>query len=134
MSIIKSYSVGNGDMFYIKHGTDNFSIIDCCLYNDKKDIIIKEILEIASTKEIVRFISTHPDEDHIHGLELLNKNLNITNFYCVKNNAKKNDFSQSFEEYKKLRDSNKSFYIHKDSQRKWMNISDESRGSSGINI
>ncbi len=29
-----------------------------------------------------------------------NKNLNITNFYCVKNNAKKNDFSQSFEEYK----------------------------------
>lgn len=84
MSIIKSYSVGNGDMFYIKHGTDNFSIIDCCLYNDKKDIIIKEILEIASTKEIVRFISTHPDEDHIHGLELLNKNLNITNFYCVK--------------------------------------------------
>ena len=38
MSIIKSYSVGNGDMFYIKHGTDNFSIIDCCLYNDKKDI------------------------------------------------------------------------------------------------
>jgi beta-lactamase superfamily II metal-dependent hydrolase len=134
LSIIKSYSVGNGDMFYIKHGTDNFSIIDCCLYNDKKDIIIKEILEIASTKEIVRFISTHPDEDHIHGLELLNKNLNITNFYCVKNNAKKNDFSQSFEEYKKLRDSNKSFYIHKDSQRKWMNISDESRGSSGINI
>ena len=50
-------------------------------------------------KRNVRFISTHPDEDHIHGLELLNKNLNITNFYCVKNNAK-NDFSQSFEEYK----------------------------------
>ena len=50
MSIIKSYSVGNGDMFYIKHGTDNFSIIDCCLYNDKKDIIIKEILELDTER------------------------------------------------------------------------------------
>ena len=29
MSIIKSVSVGNGDMFYIKHGTSNFTIIDC---------------------------------------------------------------------------------------------------------
>lgn len=29
MSIIKSISVGNGDMFYIKHGSSNFTIIDC---------------------------------------------------------------------------------------------------------
>ena len=26
MSVIKSFSVGNGDMFYIKHDTDNFTI------------------------------------------------------------------------------------------------------------
>ena len=26
--IIKSFSVGNGDMFYIKHNVDSFSIID----------------------------------------------------------------------------------------------------------
>lgn len=31
MSVIKSFSVGNGDMFYIKHDTDNFTIIDCNL-------------------------------------------------------------------------------------------------------
>jgi len=31
MSIIKSFAVGNGDMFYIKHNSDNFSIIDCYL-------------------------------------------------------------------------------------------------------
>ena len=29
MSIVKSLSVGNGDMFYIKHNTENFTIIDC---------------------------------------------------------------------------------------------------------
>ena len=27
MSIIKSFSVGDGDMFYIDHNSDNFSII-----------------------------------------------------------------------------------------------------------
>lgn len=31
MSIIKSFSVGNGDTFYIKHGNDSFTVIDCCL-------------------------------------------------------------------------------------------------------
>ena len=27
MSIVKSISVGNGDMFYIKHGSDSFTTI-----------------------------------------------------------------------------------------------------------
>ena len=41
MSIIKSFSVTDtngepGDMFYIQHGTSNFTIIDCCLNNDKE--------------------------------------------------------------------------------------------------
>ena len=66
MSIIKSVSVGNGDMFYIKHGTSNFTIIDCNIdeTNDKK--IVNEIKQEASGKNITRFISTHPDDDHIH--------------------------------------------------------------------
>ena len=42
MSVIKSFSVSDingeqGDMFYIKHDSSNFTIIDCCLDdNDKK--------------------------------------------------------------------------------------------------
>ena len=43
MSIIKSFSVGEGDMFYIKHGSSNFTIIDCCLDDDNADAIIEEI-------------------------------------------------------------------------------------------
>lgn len=31
MTIIKSFSVGNGDMFAIRHHSDNFTIIDCCM-------------------------------------------------------------------------------------------------------
>jgi len=43
MSIVKSFSVGNGDMFYINHNTDNFTTIDCCLSDEVKDDILEEI-------------------------------------------------------------------------------------------
>ena len=33
MTIIKSFSVSNGDMFYIEHSSSNFTIIDCHLTN-----------------------------------------------------------------------------------------------------
>ena len=71
MSTIKSYSVGNGDMFYIDHNSDNFTIIDCCLSSENEEAILAEIDYLKSQKGITRFISTHPDDDHIRGLELL---------------------------------------------------------------
>lgn len=135
MSIIKSFSVGNGDMFYIKHGSDNFTIIDCCLSEDNKDDIINEIKKESSGKGITRFISTHPDEDHIAGLSDLNSNMELYNFYCVDNQATKDDESIDFKKYCEFRDSEKkAFYIYKGCSRKWMNQSDDERGSSGINI
>ncbi len=39
MSIIKSFSVGNGDMFYIKHNSDNFTTIDCCMSEENREKI-----------------------------------------------------------------------------------------------
>ena len=56
MSIIKSFSVGNGDMFYIKHGSDNFTVIDCYMHEDNEDKIIDEIIILAQIK-YVRFFS-----------------------------------------------------------------------------
>ena len=36
MSIVKSFSVGDGDMFYILHNSSNFTIIDyLCAYDGK---------------------------------------------------------------------------------------------------
>lgn len=134
MSIIKSFSVGNGDTFYIKHGSDNFTIIDCCLSEDNKEDIVKEIKDESETKTIKRFISTHPDEDHIEGLDYLDDEIGIVNFYCVNNKATKSDETDSFKRYKELRDGEKAFYIHKGCSRKWMNQSDDTRGSSGITI
>lgn len=140
MSIVKSFSVGNGDMFYIKHGSDNFTVIDCSVNDENSEEIIDEIKSESQNKGICRFISTHPDEDHIHGIEILNEKWKIINFYCVKNNATKKDSTPSFDEYCKLRDdTKKAFYIYKGCSRKWMNKNsdendDENRGSAGISI
>jgi beta-lactamase superfamily II metal-dependent hydrolase len=134
MSIIKSFSVGNGDMFYINHGSDNFTMIDCCVNEDNADRILGEIKTLKSKKKISRFISTHPDEDHLRGLELLEKTVGIENFYCVRNSAIKDDETVSFQKYCYLRDSEKAFYVYKGCSRKWMNIEDNEIGSSGINI
>ena len=42
MSIIKSISVGNGDLFYIKHGSSNFTIIDSIWMKQiKKKLLMK---------------------------------------------------------------------------------------------
>lgn len=134
MSIIKSFSVGNGDTFYIKHESDNFTVIDCCLDESNIDDIIDEIVSESDGRGIFRFISTHPDDDHIKGLQQFDNRIGIRNFYCVENNATKDEATDDFKRYCELRDSEKHFYIYKGCSRKWMNIEDDERGSSGISI
>lgn len=103
---VKSFSVGDGDMFYIKHGSDNFTVIDCCLYHEEgiADAILDEIDEQSSDKTIKRFISTHPDDDHIDGLTDFDNRFGIVNFYCVDNAATKTKDSDDFDRYCELRD------------------------------
>lgn len=134
MAKIKSFSTNDGDMFYIKHNTDNFTIIDCCIDDENKEKIINELEEEGKEKNIVRLISTHPDDDHIRGLSYLYKKHDIPNFYCVKNDAVKDDETDDFKKYCELRDSKKAFYLYKGCTRKWMNIGDLERGCAGINI
>lgn len=144
MSIIKSFSVcdkngEDGDMFYIQHGTSNFTIIDCCLTDETKNDIVDEIVTKKKGKNITRFISTHPDEDHICGLEFLDERIGILNFYCVENSAIKSVESESFKHYCELRDDKKKcYYVCKGCKRKWMNDYNENdlddSGSAGINF
>ncbi len=134
MSTVKSFSVGNGDMFYIKHGTDNFTIIDSCLDEDNQDRIIEEIKNEKASKTITRFISTHPDEDHLRGLKYLDTELELLNFYCVKNNATKEIESEDFLHYRGLSQSAKVFHLYKGCTRKWMNEATDERGGAGLHI
>jgi len=131
---IKSFDVGSGDTFYIRHGSDNFTVIDCNLIDSRREEIVDEIISESNNKGIRRFISTHPDEDHFHGIEYLNEKQEIVNFYCVKNSAVKDYETDSFKKYCELRDSKKAFYLYKGCSRKWMNKEDDKRGSAGINI
>lgn len=134
MPVVKSFAVGNGDMFYIRHGSDNFSIIDCNLNDENSDRIIEELKHESADKGITRFICTHPDQDHFGGIERLDDEMPITNFYCVKNNAIKDEETESFKRYCALRDGDKAFYVHKGCSRRWMNKEGDGRGSAGINI
>lgn len=43
MTIVKSLSVGDGDMFYIRHNSSNFTIIDCCMEDDDQSDIVAEL-------------------------------------------------------------------------------------------
>jgi len=135
MSIVKSLSVGDGDMFYIKHGSDNFTIIDCCMSEEDRGYIVNELKAESAGKGVVRFISTHPDDDHIKGLAHLQEELNLLNFYCVKNEVTKPDQNDDFDRYCALRDDReKAFYIFSGCSRRWMNQSGDGRDSAGINI
>lgn len=134
MSIIKSISVGHGDMFYIYHNSDNFTMIDCNLMEDDKIVRINELKSMSKDKGIKRFISTSPDFDHIRGIKKLDEEMDVENFYVVKNDAQKNSENEDFQKYRELHDSSKAFYISRGVARKWMNISDKDRGSSGISV
>ena len=89
--------------------------------------------EIADKKGITRFISTHPDEDHIKGIEAFSEKVGIVNFYCVDNQAIKEDETDNFKKYCELRDSDKAYYVYEGCRRKWMNVSSDERGCAGIN-
>lgn len=57
-------------------------------------------------------------------------------FYCVQNEAAKDDETEDFKRYCELRDSKKAFYLFCGCSRCWMNDNDKEKnyGSSGINI
>lgn len=136
MPRIKSFSVEKGDMFYIKHGSSNFTVIDCNLLAERREIIVDEIIKESKSKDIRRFISTHPDDDHIHGLEYLNSRQQVLNFYCVDNEVTKDNPDEHFVFYCQLRDSDKAFKLKKGCRRCWMNEDDEVKryGQAGINV
>lgn len=86
---------------------------------ENRSAIVGELKSQKKHKGITRFISTHPRDDHILGLAHLNKEMNLLNFYCVKNGATKPDETDDFKEYCALRDdSNKAFYLVRGCSRK----------------
>lgn len=130
MSIVKSFSFPKGeirgDTFYIKHGVDSFTVIDCYLLtnseneeNNRQKEIIDEIVS-QSKGRIRRFISTHPDKDHIAGIEEMFRRWNTNNFYAVANDVPADEDDASLTKYIELKD-NRNYPIEQGITRKWLN-------------
>jgi hypothetical protein len=128
MSIVKSYSFPNGenrgDMFYIQHNSKNFTIVDCFLKEGgnqdcRKDEILSELRKMSDGR-IKRFISTHPDKDHISGMEFLDDCFKISNFYAVENNRPVDGANPSFIRYSNLK-KKYNFEIYAKRERAYLN-------------
>jgi len=132
MITIKSFSVGNGDMFYINHANKTLTIIDCNIIEESEEYIINEIKEIDKKKDLNRFISTHPDKDHITGIKLFDEEIGINNFYCVENKIQTEN-SDDFKKYYELRNNSK-LKLEKNMSNYWLNKTNNERTSSGIFI
>ena len=129
-SIVKSFSFPKGetrgDTFYIKHGVDSFTVIDCFLLsesdhfeNNRQEEIIDEIVN-QSKGRIRRFISTHPDHDHIAGIEELFRRWPTDNFYAVDNDVPSDESDPSLSMYLELK-KNKNYAIKQGIKRCWLN-------------
>lgn len=134
VSLIKSFAVGNGDTFYVKHGSENLTIIDCAIPDARREEILDELKEAQDSREITRVIATHPESDHVGSLHDLDDLLGIVNFYCVKNQARTDSDNQGVQRYRHLHDGKAAFYITANCTRRWMNQDSDERGSSGINV
>lgn len=140
IGIVKSFSfpdgIIRGDTFYIKHLSNNFTVIDCYLKdgtdrNCRKKKIIDEILQ-ESKGRVTRFISTHPDDDHIIGIDALDRSWTIENFYAVKNDIPNDGEKAYLVWYSNRLTSGKYFEIKKGLCKKWLNCGDKDQGSSGL--
>lgn len=80
-----------------------------------------------------RFICTHTDDDHLKGIEKLDKKFPMADFDCVKKSQRR-DLTDSFIHYFALRIGGKAFFLEKISKRKWPNQGDAERKSSGLQI
>jgi hypothetical protein len=82
-------------MFYIMYGNDTFTIIDCCMCDEDKSRIVKELKSKSEGKSVTRFKATKPNP------------------------------TEDFEKYCALRNSDKAFCLFKKCSRKWFNDGNE---------
>lgn len=142
MSYVKSFAFTEGDirgdMFYIRHDSKSFTLIDCNLNVDKKrkEEIVAEVVRASKGKSIRRFILTHPDKDHYHGLADLWNVWTTSNVYMVKNEKPLDEADADAVQCKALRDSSGICWIKAGLKRTYLNRcpDDDEHGPSGINF
>ena len=84
-------NVGKGNCTVIKFPSGNLAVIDIdnSKINNETDVLqdpIQFINDNYPGESIFRFVLTHPDMDHMSGLDELHQNRSITNFWDTKHN------------------------------------------------
>ncbi len=172
MPIIHFLNVKNGDCSIIKHYSGHITVIDVCNAKPEETLLETAVAKalaalekgpgnfnqknhpvspIAHLKEhgitsVFRFIATHPDMDHLDGIEVFFESFSPTNFWDTANTAEKDFETESafseedWEFYKNLRDSNpstapKRLTLHSgDRGQYWNRGADESSNGDGLHI
>ncbi len=113
-------NVGKGNCTIIEHPTERISMIDINNFQKEDDETltdpIKYFKDNFPTSAIHRFILTHPDLDHMSGLNLLAGKVEIANFWDTDNNKKIEEDTwktspydkRDWDRYQKLRQSTES--------------------------
>ncbi len=166
-------NVGNGDCTWIKHANGANSVIDVCLakaenLSKAQDAVTEmfsakansvkgnfnqaaspenpiEYLQQFGVNSIFRFILSHPDMDHMDGLQDFFKTFSPANFWDTKNNKPKPDFSkpcryseEDWDFYQSIRDSKKNpvcLYLYDGSKGKFYNKNEDgTSGGNGLKI
>lgn len=114
MSVIHFLNVNEGDCNIIQHDSGRVSVIDICNGNAEDETLLEYAnhrqkehpvnpidyiagLEITS---IFRFILTHPDMDHMDGIEKLFDEFSVINFWDTDNKKEMNE-DQGWGRYRK---------------------------------
>jgi len=116
--MLKMYflNVGKGNCVIVDFPSDRLTVVDIdnSKINDDNDVLQDPIVFLNNkypNSSIFRFILTHPDMDHMSGLDELNRKRTITNFWDTDNDKEidSNSFNSSnydkkdWETYQKLR-------------------------------
>lgn len=124
MERIHFLNVKQGDCIWIEHSSGRNTVIDICNGNaDNGENLIEEMFKESSNtsgnynqkahptnpieyfnvnwlQNIFRFILTHPDMDHMDGIERLFKEFNIINFWDTDNNKTIDSFNGIYKKRK----------------------------------
>lgn len=165
MGVIHFMNVKDGDCIWIKHASEHNTVIDISNGNvDVEDTNNKiyesvsgnyhqkeypvnpiEYLKEYNVRDIFRFILTHPDMDHMDGIEELFTNFEIQNFWDTENtkemdingnwgNYRKEDW-QFYQEIRKSESNPKILHLYSGSYGEFYNRNEDgSPGADGLYI
>lgn len=172
MPQIHFLNVGDGDCSWIKHANGANTIIDVCLakaktlskaqdastemFSARANAVKGNFNQVASPENpieylqqfgvnsIFRFILSHPDMDHMDGIQDFFKTFSPANFWDTENNKIKPDFNtpcryseEDWDFYQSIRkkaSDPKCLHLYAGAQGQYFNQGDDSRSGNGLSI